>query len=226
MDCKWVYKIKRDQTGAISRYKARLVAKGFRQQLVTQQWPLRQLDVQNAFLHGDLQETVYLQQPPGFADPKQPDHVLCCPGYGPLSYFLGIEIIYKNQDILMSQQKYIFDLLQHAGLSKANPVDSPITTAANLALGDSSQCADPVKYRQIVGALQYATISHPDITFAVNKVCQFMHSPTENHWAAVKRILRYLKGTATHGLLLKHQSSSILHAYIDASLPTLMALPG
>ncbi|KAJ0882624.1 putative RNA-directed DNA polymerase [Helianthus annuus] len=99
VDCKWVYKLKRDQTGAITRYKARLVAKGFNQQpgidyhetfspvvkattirvvlslAVSQRWPLRQLDVQNAFLHGDLQETVYLRQPPGFVDQTKPDHV-------------------------------------------------------------------------------------------------------------------------------------------------------
>ncbi|CAN1184716.1 Retrovirus-related Pol polyprotein from transposon RE2, partial [Linum perenne] len=49
---------------------------------------------------------------------------------------------------------------------------------------------DPKLYRQTVGALQYVTITRPDITFAVNRVCQYMHSPTVQHWQAVKRILR------------------------------------
>lgn len=87
VDCKWVYRLKHDENGNIKRHKARLVAKGFNQQpgidyhetfspvvksttvrvvlslAITRQWPLRQLDVQNAFLHGDLKETVYLRQP-------------------------------------------------------------------------------------------------------------------------------------------------------------------
>ncbi|KAD5508006.1 hypothetical protein E3N88_15709 [Mikania micrantha] len=77
---------------------------------------------------------------------------------------------------------------------------------------------NPVKYRQIVGALQYVTLPRPDLAFAVNKVCQFMPSPTQNHWSAVKCILRYLQGTSDFGLWLHHNSGSHLQAYIDAYL--------
>uniref|UniRef100_A0A2N9HE34 Integrase catalytic domain-containing protein n=1 Tax=Fagus sylvatica TaxID=28930 RepID=A0A2N9HE34_FAGSY len=97
--CKWVYKLKYNSNGSISRYKARLVAKGFHQQygvdfdetfslvikpptvrlilsLATSlNWPLRQLDVKNAFLHGTLKEEVYMAQPPGYIDPTHPSHV-------------------------------------------------------------------------------------------------------------------------------------------------------
>ncbi|GKE33595.1 putative RNA-directed DNA polymerase [Tanacetum coccineum] len=96
---KWVYMLKRDKNGVITRYKARFVAKGFRQQpgidfhetfspvvkstciqavlslAVTNDCPLRQLDIQNAFLHGNLKEQVYMKQPPGFIDPQRPNHV-------------------------------------------------------------------------------------------------------------------------------------------------------
>jgi hypothetical protein len=61
---------------------------------------------------------------------------------------------------------------------------------------------NPQLYRTIVGALQYATITRPDIAFAVNKDSQFMHTPTTDHWMAVKRILRYLVSCPTYGLTL------------------------
>ncbi|KAJ0615408.1 putative RNA-directed DNA polymerase [Helianthus annuus] len=325
VDCKWVYRLKRDEHGNIKRYKARLVAKGFNQQpgidyhetfspvvksttvrvvlslAVSRKWPLRQLDVQNAFLHGDLKETVYLRQPPGFIDSQKPDHLcllhkslyglkqaprawfnrlsgallqlgfsgsktdpslfiyshhgallymlvyvddiiltgnnprlinhiiqqlstkFAIQDMGQLSYFLGIEVVPKGKDLILSRKKYISDLIHKAGLSQSKPVNSPMEINSNLAHGDSPQLADPAQFRQIVGALQYLTLSRPDITFAVNKVCQFMHSPTENHWSAVKRILRYLHGTSNFGLLIQQNSAPVIHAYTDAHYHSLTA---
>ena len=54
---------------------------------------------------------------------------------------------------------------------------------------------DATRYRSIVGGLQYLTLTRPDLSFAVNKVCQFLHAPTSQHWTTVKRILRYVKCT-------------------------------
>nr|GEV52883.1 retrovirus-related Pol polyprotein from transposon TNT 1-94 [Tanacetum cinerariifolium] len=66
VDGKWAYRLKQDKNGAITRYKARFIAKGFDN---------NQLDVRNAFLHGNLKEQVYMKQPPGFIDPQRPNHV-------------------------------------------------------------------------------------------------------------------------------------------------------
>ena len=68
--------------------------------------------------------------------------------------------------------------------------------------------SDPSYFRSIVGALQYATITRPEISFSANKVCQFLSAPQEEHWKAVKRILRYLQGTLHHGLLLTPASTT------------------
>ncbi|RVW99861.1 Retrovirus-related Pol polyprotein from transposon RE1 [Vitis vinifera] len=70
---------------------------------------------------------------------------------------------------------------------------TPMSTSSSLSLYDGEPLSDPSLYRSIVGALQYYTITRPDISFSVNKVYQFMHSSTTTHWQAVKRILCYLK---------------------------------
>lgn len=97
LGCKWVFRIKRNASGGIEHYKARLIAKGFHQLewhdyykrfshgvkpttihimlylAVTHKWSLRQLDVKNAFLHGELQEQVFMSQPLGFVHPLYPN---------------------------------------------------------------------------------------------------------------------------------------------------------
>jgi hypothetical protein len=73
-------------------------------------------------------------------------------------------------------------------------------------------------YRNTVGSLQYLSLTRPDLAFAVNRVCQFMHKPSKLHWQAVKRILRYLKNTISPGLLLTRSRVSTLEAFSDADL--------
>lgn len=68
----------------------------------------------------------------------------------------------------------------------------------------------------MVGALQYLTLTRPDLSFAVNKVCQFLHAPTIVHWSAVKRILRYVKGTSNLGLKIRQCKSMMVSSFSDA----------
>jgi histone deacetylase 1/2 len=64
--------------------------------------------------------------------------------------------------------------------------------------------------------LQYITLTRPDLAFAVNRVCQYLHAPTTVHWTAVKRIIRYLKFTESTGLLIRKKSPLIVSGFSDA----------
>jgi histone deacetylase 1/2 len=134
---------------------------------------------------------------------------------GNAHYFLGVEVTPTSVGLMLSQHKYALDILCHAGMSSCKPVDTP-AFVSKLDLLSIVLLSDPTHFRQIVGALQYLTFTKPDICYAVNKVCQFMHAPTESHWAAVKGILCYLKGTSSYGIHLTCGSSLSLHRFIDA----------
>jgi len=129
-------------------------------------------------------------------------------------YFLGIEVSPTSMGLVLSQHKYVLDILNRAGMSLCKPVDTP-SSVSKLDLQSIELFSDTTHFRQIVGALQYLTFTRPDICYAVNKVCQFMHAPTEGHWAAVKLILRYLKGTSSFGLHLTRDSALSLHGFTD-----------
>lgn len=83
-------------------------------------------------------------------------------------------------------------------------------------LQDGTSLTDATEYHSIVGGLQYLSLTRPDVEFTVNKLSQFMHCPTSQHWSLVKRLLRYLRGTADHGLFLRRNSPLSLHGFSDA----------
>ncbi|XP_019054242.1 PREDICTED: uncharacterized protein LOC109115063 [Nelumbo nucifera] len=136
---------------------------------------------------------------------------------GELNYFLGIEMN-KLQDgsLHLSQSKYVKDLLQRVHMSQAKGVDTPMPTSLRLSKVEGEPVVDAITYRSVVGALQYATVTRPEISYAVNKCCQFMQQPLEPHWKLIKRILRYLAGTVSHGLHLKATQNLCLYAFSDA----------
>jgi hypothetical protein len=254
---------------------------------VSRDWPIRQLDVKNAFLHGNLEETVYCEQPKGFIDPAAPNsvcllqkslyglkqaprawnqrfsnfiysigftpsesdaslfvykagndmaylllyvddiivtasspallqHVIsslpsefAMTDLGDLHHFLGISVTRDNSGLFLSQRQYAVDLLQRVGMSECHPTPTPVEARNKLSASEGAPVTNPSEYRSLAGALQYLTLTRPDLAFAVQQVCLFMHDPREPH-------LRYVKGSLSAGLHLGSGAVDQLTAYSDA----------
>ncbi|CAL1357650.1 unnamed protein product [Linum trigynum] len=314
---RWVYAIKMFPDGSIERHNARVVALGYTQEhgvdyhetfapvarmstvrtllavASMKNWPLAQLDVKNAFLHGDLEEVIYMEKPPGYnvgapgqvcrlnrslCGLKQAPRVwfetfqstlldLGCSqslndpslfikvtktgivllllyvddmiitgsdvegishlkeglqkaykikDLGDLSYFLGLEVSRTKEGILLSQRKYIVDLLSEHNMEDCKPVNTPMEYNLRLSRESGEKVRDGPQYRSIVGSLIYLSATRPDISYAVQLVSQFMGDPRAGHLAAVYRILRYLQGTKEVGIYFPSTGSTTLRAYSDS----------
>ncbi|XP_019091190.1 PREDICTED: uncharacterized protein LOC109128754 [Camelina sativa] len=130
-----------------------------------------------------------------------------------LHYFLGIEVSRSKRGMHLMQRKYIHDLLLKTNMSDAKLVSTPLSTTPKLTLTSGAPLADPSQYRSVVGSLQYLSFTRPDLSYAVSRLSQFMHRPTQDHWQAAKRVLRYLAGTSTHGIYLHASSPNSLHCF-------------
>ncbi|XP_022032108.1 uncharacterized mitochondrial protein AtMg00810-like [Helianthus annuus] len=284
----WLFKHKYKSDGTLERYKARLVFDRRSQQVgidcgvtfspavkpatirtvlsiaLSRSWSVHQLDVTNAFLHGNLHETVYMYQPMGFRHKDYPNYVcrlkkslyglkqaprawdvaflllyvddillitssdhlrhrlmnclasdFAMKDLGPLSFFLGISVTRTKDTMFLSQHAYAQDIIEWAGMRSCNPVSTPVDTHSKLGAAAGEDFDNPTLYRSLAGALQYLTFTHPDISYAVQQVRMHMHAPKTEHWNALKRIIRYIQGTSSLGLVLGPSSGPNLLAYTD-----------
>lgn len=134
---------------------------------------------------------------------------------GALKYFLGMEVARSRKGIVVSQRKYILDLLEETGMSGCRPADTPMELNAKL-WEKGNVPVDIGRYQRLVGKLIYLAHTRPDIAFSVSVVSQFMHSPYEEHLEAVYRILRYLKSNPGKGLYFKKTNDRDVSIFTDA----------
>ena len=124
----------------------------------------------------------------------------------------------RSGDVWLGQQAYIDTVIESFGMENGKQVDTPVDIGTKLMHSTTdSDTVDQGLHQSAVGSLLYLSIgTRPDITFAVSNVAKFCARPNKPHWTAVKRILRYLKGTSSLGLLSKRDGSKDLTGFCDA----------
>ena len=140
---------------------------------------------------------------------------------GEAHYILGMQITHKRAEksIHLHQQHYINTVLERFGMSDCKAVSTPTDTNSKLEATTPSEATTREPFASAVGSIMYAMVAtRPDIAFAVGAVCAHMQNPSDAHWIAVKRILRYLKGTAHLGLHFNANNNPKveIHGYCDS----------
>ena len=118
---------------------------------------------------------------------------------GLLSYYLGMEVKQEESQITICQKAYAEKIVETCGLTGCNTVDTPMEQRIKLSATKPGAEIDISRYRSIIGSLRYLVNTRPDIAYSVGIVSRFMEAPGKEHWAAVKRIVRYIAGTLDYG---------------------------
>ncbi|KAL0364613.1 UNVERIFIED_CONTAM: Retrovirus-related Pol polyprotein from transposon TNT 1-94 [Sesamum angustifolium] len=127
---------------------------------------------------------------------------------GLMHFFLGIVINQEKEGIFICQRKYTKTLLKKFKMESCKTVTTPLVTGEKYQKEDGSQKVDGSIYRSLIGSLLYLTATRPDIMLAISLLSRFMQSPSQVHYAAAKRILRYLRDSDWAGSVDDMKSTS------------------
>ena len=106
-----------------------------------------------------------------------------------LNYFLGLEITHSTDGLYITQAKYASELLSQTGLTDNKTVDTPVEVNAHLTLSGGKPLSNPSLYRRLVCSLVYLTVTHPNISYVVHQVSQYLSAPRSTHYVVVLHIL-------------------------------------
>ncbi|XP_066323819.1 uncharacterized mitochondrial protein AtMg00810-like [Miscanthus floridulus] len=232
---KWIFKNKLNLDGTLERRKARWVVRGFNQRAGVDSHQTFSPVVKPATIRTVLHLAASRSWPTTYLLVYVDDILLTAStsdflahivkllrqefamkDLGDIRFFLGVQVRRDEHGFFLNQAQYAEDILEHAGMLNCKSAPTPVDTKPKLSLTEGALFNDPTFYRSIVGALQYLTLTRPDLAYAVNQACLFMHAPREVHWGIVKRILRYLRGTLDNGLRISASPTTHLTAYSDA----------
>jgi hypothetical protein len=116
----------------------------------------------------------------------------------------------------VSQETYSKDILKKNKMADSNPISTPMEPGAKLSRYDGGDRVDSTRYRSLVGSLRYLTCTRSDISYSVGVVSRFMEELVYTHWKALKRILRYIRGTESLGLFFSRTDEYKLVGYSDS----------
>ncbi|KAL0400699.1 UNVERIFIED_CONTAM: Retrovirus-related Pol polyprotein from transposon RE1 [Sesamum latifolium] len=186
---KWVFKLKLNPDGTISRYKARLVAKGYTQ--------VKGVDYKESFSSvaksvqassdGFLTLLVYVdnilimgpEELSIIAVKTHLDTLFTIKDLGYAKYFLGLEIARSLTGMAITQQKYISDIISDTSLPAAKAVSIPLPQGVKFSIDTGTSLIDADRYRRLIGCLLYLGFTRPDVSFAVQQLSQFIHWPSD-----------------------------------------------
>ena len=135
---------------------------------------------------------------------------------GILHYFLGIEVTYTPTGIILTQKKFIKDLLDFSGISDHKRVVTPLPLNLKLTANEGLLYPNPTYYRNLGGKLDFLTHTRSDLAYTVQHLNQFMKSPRMPHYEALQYSLKYITSTASQVILLHATYQLTLQAFSDS----------
>ena len=135
---------------------------------------------------------------------------------GEMSYFLGIEIKQKRDEIFICQRKYAKEILKKFNMENCKSMSTPICQKEKLFKDDGADQVDETFYRSLIGCLMCLTATRPDVLYAISVLSRFINCANEFHFKAAKRVLRYVKGTLSYGIKFYSSQSFWLQGYSDS----------